>query len=50
MIVASPLLNVLRKLRAICPGLDSRLEVKKLSAAADRKHHERSSGPVKDGE
>ena len=50
MIVASPLPNVLRKLRAICPGLDSRLEVKKLSAAADRKHHERSSGPVKDGE
>ena len=49
MIVASPLPNVLRKLRAICPGLDSRLEVKKLSAAADRKHHERSSGPVKDG-
>ena len=42
--------HVLRKLRAICPGLDSRLEVKKLSAAADRKHHERSSGPVKDGE
>ena len=49
-IVASPLPNVLRTLRAICPGLDSRLEVKKLSAAADRKHHERSSGPVKDGE